>query len=631
VLQLTIQQSAYADIKDKAIIRVKAAVLGLLKRQRANNEMFEGDHMSIAEVFHGYPGGIHKKLNDNQDDTPNYRVMEGLMVDAPRSAVFGSESATYRDIPQAAYTPDGRKGKPLKIGSPKKGKGRTDAFTDGFSTPVVDTPPPKGRSLIPISTILDEPEETPKGRQNNSIYGNVILDDAQQAASSGASPEPQPNMTVDADEYGTYIPNKKRRGRMAAVNNRVVVKPWFEFGPDEIGLRSMYAKDGGKAQPENFFFDQAGTDHRFSEYKAGDFDTEKIKKFGLHPQYGIPIPNSCNPDDFGPKTDFSKPLPRPNPIVFVSSDFKRYIETSRSSRLIETQLEWKRMEAHLELYGSLDKYGAIDSSSTGLATYDGAARDKIITDEAIAKLLNAADEADQQPVGEATPPPAPVPVEIAPAPKRTRATSSADRRPHVPAFGPLSPPRGIVGALEALADVSELASFHEQRRYSHFGPPPPPPPPPQHQMSMSPPAPRPMYPPIMTGPPPPQYSHPPATFYGQPQLQQTHQHQHQHQHLQQHQQQHHPQSQVQQQQQHQPQTFARAPRSMGGSGLRDILPRPDAHFYSNAAPLPPFMGGSPTGPPPYYSGPYGQLPPGGPGGLNYGRSGGPSGPYPPRG
>lgn len=542
----------------------------------------------------------------------------------------------------------GRKGRPAKKSSPKKPQ-------DALETPTKN----------PSDNIVEDGEYEKPHQARPSIFGKILQDETP-IHSAAATPEPQPNMKVDGDEYGLLIPNRIRRGRMQIPNNRIVVKPWFVFDEGDIGLRSTYAKDGGHAQPDTFHFDPYGPNYRLSDYKVGDFDPEMIKAYGLHPKYGIPIPGACNPDDFVPATDFSKPLPRPRPITFMRPrpggiGGMEQIETSRSAILLNTESEWQLLEDELEMKKHLQAAGEYDDTLAELHAAEESAQDKAMAELSIGTILKAAKVSDDTT--------ATTKINNILLPEEgstTRARAQASR------FSKLqqeaqsqtaesSQSRGV-GALDALADAAEKVTKQAPRRspapsrylhpqpiggggYMQGGYLPPSYQSPQTQAHPS--QQRAIYPAstsIMSQPSLPspqgilgQHAPPmvPKARSQQGTVSQPNSMGHQHlmsssgiQHgfmgppLQQ-------QAPFGDMRRPSMQLFAPAPahpptlfyshpapppsRSTrgSGSGLRDILPRPEAHFYNNLAPLPPY---NPRFPPP---------PPGGYGGRNgyYGNRG----------
>lgn len=169
-----------------------------------------------------------------------------------------------------------------------------------------------------------------------------------------SSPEPPSGISL-RDKYGVYLPNKPAPRNGAPPQNKFMVKPAFEFEPEEIGIRLHHEKRNNRSDhfpagidadptPKNFHFDQFARGHNSAHNKADDLDPELVAKHKVHPVYGLPIPGSVNPDP-APK-DWSAPLPRPNPVVFYTQTTTAVdtFHTSRSVQMIETPKEFEEYE-----------------------------------------------------------------------------------------------------------------------------------------------------------------------------------------------------------------------------------------------------------------------------------------------
>jgi hypothetical protein len=223
-----------------------------------------------------------------------------------------------------------------------------------------------GRKPKNASPIKKADEEEAPVRVKASLYRPIIqhavaadLDDPSAVPTPAGGSEddeetPDPGSDdVPRDKYGVYLPNKAPPRNGAAPQNKFMVKPSFEFEPEEIGVRLHHEKRNNRSDlfpigidanptPKNFHFDQFARGHNSAHNKPEDLDPELVSKHKVHPVYGLPIQGSLNPDNED-LTDWSKPLPQPKPTVFYLINQAGAVvtyETSRSARMIETPKEF---------------------------------------------------------------------------------------------------------------------------------------------------------------------------------------------------------------------------------------------------------------------------------------------------
>ncbi len=146
---------------------------------------------------------------------------------------------------------------------------------------------------------------------------------------------PMPNGASEADAFGVRIVNKRKLANIE-VNNRIMAPALFEFEPHEIGFRdstndktrgATKAKRGkflGTPNSNTMHFDRNLLAYDVTLNDDGDLDDELIKKYGLHPKYGIFLKTSVNQEE--PPKEF---VSGQKPVVFITPDGKT-LATSRS-------------------------------------------------------------------------------------------------------------------------------------------------------------------------------------------------------------------------------------------------------------------------------------------------------------
>ena len=152
---------------------------------------------------------------------------------------------------------------------------------------------------------------------------------------------------------------------------------------------------------KNFHLDvlsfTSGTGYNLADHRVGDFDMNLVKRHRLHPQFGIPIPGCRNPDKVEPPTDFTKPVPRTNPITFITKDGKTTYETSRSASLMHAEEDWAQFEKLLDMRRAVGKFDPRELfTANGLATYDAVAREVDECQLGAEDLLQAAAEIERE-------------------------------------------------------------------------------------------------------------------------------------------------------------------------------------------------------------------------------------------
>jgi hypothetical protein len=274
-------------------------------------------------------------------------------------------------------------------------------------------PPAKKNSLLAITRAapLDESDDDESSGEARPGSERPDTLDIPAASSSAVTPELPltPGLPVEVqsgDDREVTYPKFGRRiyqGQSYSPNNRAVAGMHFDFEEHEIGFRNIYdeiekgvgpnPKDRKVRHDRVGLFNSGGGGYALLEHKPGDFDPVLIKRYKLNPQSGLPVPGTCNPDNVVPRTDFTKPVPRTRPIIFVSKDGMKTIETSRSSQYVHAEQDWEKLEKLMDLKAELGKYDIREIiTPNGFATYDSVAREVSEHHATVSSLLQAAEQ-----------------------------------------------------------------------------------------------------------------------------------------------------------------------------------------------------------------------------------------------
>lgn len=201
--------------------------------------------------------------------------------------------------------------------------------------------------------------------------------------------EPLPGVPLDAydftieseakpvDKYGVSVPCKRARGS-AYVNNRIVSAPPVKFEEHEIGLRvrrvigerSAAIKKGTDPTPNppNFHYYQRQGTYNAAHQTPEELDQSIVKRFKLHPSFGLPLARSVNPDDvedsvlYEVKTRrWEQPI-ESQPVSFVArkpDGSKEMLRTSRSHHLVMTEKKMEEVPAQRLMLSALSSEGEL--------------------------------------------------------------------------------------------------------------------------------------------------------------------------------------------------------------------------------------------------------------------------------
>jgi hypothetical protein len=379
---------------------------------------------------------------------------------------------------------------------------------------------------------LDDPSAaaTPAELSESEVVDNVIQ--------NGISEEDIESVGEEKpmDEWGFYVPNAPhRKGHPnQAAENRFDSRPLYKYADDEIGNRTVHTKmiHGfetviGKddfPNPERFYWNQVANNYNSTKNRPGDLDEDIVKTFNVHPIYGLPMPESVNPDfdevlkDFKAQSplsrdgvsdenaeaaklpfipsDWSVPPKRIYPLVFIEEDpakhdrkdeDKKVFTTSRSEPYLRVQREWDELEPKMKMTAALKEMGAFDQPPTIPIASKGKEVEVEVPQVIASELIEAVDEAEKQRVKEVAEarkkiyfgaPPA--------APQRSHGYDPVRDTGYQTPYQPVAPPRPPPEDnrnLHALADMAEFrgamvppSAFRQpQNSWAPYGPPMPPP------------------------------------------------------------------------------------------------------------------------------------------------------------
>ncbi|KAL1843665.1 hypothetical protein VTJ49DRAFT_365 [Mycothermus thermophilus] len=147
--------------------------------------------------------------------------------------------------------------------------------------------------------------------------------DSESAEPEADGPEPPlPRGAGDPDQFGVRLVYRKGT-KNDIPNNRVMVPNLFEWDDLDIGFRDSTncANKGATKQRRGKYLNKPGSNYLFvdrrvgiwdSTLAAGELDEDLVKKYRLHPTYGLVVPDSIN--------EWEPPKPAPSglkPVVFV--------------------------------------------------------------------------------------------------------------------------------------------------------------------------------------------------------------------------------------------------------------------------------------------------------------------------
>ncbi|KPM46101.1 hypothetical protein AK830_g561 [Neonectria ditissima] len=249
---------------------------------------------------------------------------------------------------------------PARGGGRGRGRGgtkrRAQEQPEGQPTPKKSTrlldaagmgPAPAKGLLASALEVEDTPEGTPGDEDSvpaspeppNFLNGlaPAALTKAQGKLPSREKSPPLPKNISDPDEYGFRIYNQRSTFREKGGNSRLFAPHLFWFEEWEIGFRDS-VNDSSKGHnrtkrgkyldtpnSNGMHFDHWCNGYDFSSTTHEDFDLNMIKRYGVHPKYGVPLPNRPHTHQ-----DPSPCVMPGKPVVYIANPSGRVHHASRS-------------------------------------------------------------------------------------------------------------------------------------------------------------------------------------------------------------------------------------------------------------------------------------------------------------
>lgn len=219
--------------------------------------------------------------------------------------------------------------------------------TEDLLEPASLAPAPQKGLLASAAEVEANPEGTPIEEDSmpaspeppnfsNGVDSAALLKTQGKLTAREKSP-PLPKNISDPDEYGFRIYNQRPSLREKGITSRLFAPRQFYFEEWEIGFRDTAndstkghtrAKRGKYLDTPNsngFHYDHWCNGYDYSQTTPEDFDADKIKRYGLHPRYGIFRSGRTAVQEE------SKPCVMPGkPVVYIANPSGRIHHASRS-------------------------------------------------------------------------------------------------------------------------------------------------------------------------------------------------------------------------------------------------------------------------------------------------------------
>ncbi|RFU33234.1 hypothetical protein B7463_g3106, partial [Scytalidium lignicola] len=319
------------DINDKVESRIKEAIMEVEDNAKAR---FESDEVA----------------SNHGDDMSHIKYFEAEAAVHPADAWINGGREAWIAAEEERKT------------SSKRGRGRRSGISKKSSpikaSPMKAASPPLARKTSLYRPVAQQDVGTPTPFEGSMAPTPLEMSERE-------TPESSSDGEVDArgaDKYGVYLPNKPTPRNGEAPSNRFAQEPFFQFEDYEIGIRKHHYRGtradplgylgmDTHAQPKMMHFDREARNCNSAENKPGDLDSELVKRFKVHPIYGIPIKGSINPT-INPTRDWTKPLAETKPIIFKTSDGET-LHTSRSAWVINADKNWEEQDAQRRMKAAL--------------------------------------------------------------------------------------------------------------------------------------------------------------------------------------------------------------------------------------------------------------------------------------
>jgi hypothetical protein len=193
----------------------------------------------------------------------------------------------------------------------------------------------------------------------------AVPEEVEDAVATSEKLPPLPNGVSEPDAYGVRLVTK-RKVQGSDVQNRIMVPALFEYDQVEIGFRdstndksrgATKAKRGkylGTPNSNTMHFDRMVYQYDATHNDEEDLDAELVKKFGVHPKYGIFLKTSVNEQTTPPLHVSGK-----KPIVYITRRGGN-LQTSRSIQLHRLDRRMEQLPKKLGLKSALEQYLTVE-------------------------------------------------------------------------------------------------------------------------------------------------------------------------------------------------------------------------------------------------------------------------------
>lgn len=281
---------------------------------------------------------------------------------------------------RAADQPDGQP-------TPKKSARLMDD-SSLMESPHIAPAPAKG--LLASAAVVEESVEgtpadedsTPASPEPVNLFNGVssaAYNRAQGKMHSREKSPPLPKNIGEPDEYGLRVYNQRPSLREKSANSRVLAPHVFHWNDWEIGFRDSVndsskghtrAKRGkylDKPDSNGMHFDHWCNGYDYSVTKPEDFDQELVRKYGVHPKYGIFLPTSTNEAE--PPAPYKMPG---RPVVFIANPSGRISHASRSFQVTNNTRRSEDAPLRVKFAASMRRFckiAEIDKEDVSVAEY----------------------------------------------------------------------------------------------------------------------------------------------------------------------------------------------------------------------------------------------------------------------
>ncbi|KAK2593407.1 hypothetical protein QQS21_008895 [Conoideocrella luteorostrata] len=253
--------------------------------------------------------------------------------------------------------------------------------------PTPRAPAPMKGLLASAANVDDDPEaangeeeSVPASPEPPSLNGGTSFTSRAHSRQLAREKSPQlPKNIGEPDEYGIRSYMQRPSMRAMGINSRILAPRPFTFEDWEIGFRdsSNDASKGHTRAKRGKYLDTPNSNgihydlwcngYDYSTTKPEDFDQKLVKKYGVHPTYGIFLPSSSNePEPPNPYTMPGKPnLFIANPTGRISHGSRSFQSTTNERRSEEQPIRMK-MKANLHRFCKLSD---IDVEDVSIAEY----------------------------------------------------------------------------------------------------------------------------------------------------------------------------------------------------------------------------------------------------------------------